>query len=170
MIRGTFANIRLRNWLAPGTEGGVTLHLPDREQTSIYDAAMRYQADGVPLVVLANKEYGWGPAATGRPRARCCSGSGPCWPRATSASTGPTWSAWDPAPGAAGGGDRRVARPHRPRDLRHHRPGGRRRRQLRGHRQRRQRGLTCRVRIDTPNEVEYYRHGGILQYVLRQQG
>ena len=60
MIRGTFANIRLRNQLAPGTEGGVTRHLPDGEQMSIYDAAKRYQADGVPLVILAGKEYGSG--------------------------------------------------------------------------------------------------------------
>ncbi|MGH2683861.1 MAG: aconitate hydratase, partial [Actinomycetota bacterium] len=60
MIRGTFANIRLRNQLAPGTEGGVTLHLPDEEQMSIYDAAVKYQAEGVPLVVLAGKEYGSG--------------------------------------------------------------------------------------------------------------
>ena len=60
MIRGTFANIRLRNQLAPGTEGGVTRHLPDGEQMSIYDAAQRYQADGVPLVILAGKEYGSG--------------------------------------------------------------------------------------------------------------
>ncbi|MHB8696039.1 MAG: aconitate hydratase AcnA, partial [Solirubrobacteraceae bacterium] len=60
MMRGTFANIRLRNQLAPGTEGGVTLHLPDGEQMSIFDAAMRYQKDGIPLVVLAGKEYGAG--------------------------------------------------------------------------------------------------------------
>jgi aconitate hydratase len=60
MMRGTFANVRLRNQLAPGTEGGVTLHLPDGEQMSIYDAAMKYAAEGVPLVVLAGKEYGSG--------------------------------------------------------------------------------------------------------------
>jgi len=60
MLRGTFANIRLRNRLAPGTEGGVTLHLPDGEQTSIYDASVAYAAEGVPLVVLAGKEYGSG--------------------------------------------------------------------------------------------------------------
>ena len=60
MMRGTFANIRLRNQLAPGTEGGVTLHLPDGEETSIYDASVRYAAEGVPLVVLAGKEYGSG--------------------------------------------------------------------------------------------------------------
>jgi aconitate hydratase len=60
MMRGTFANVRLRNQLAPGTEGGFSVHLPDGEQTTIYDAAMRYADDDVPLVVLAGKEYGSG--------------------------------------------------------------------------------------------------------------
>ncbi|HSV14516.1 MAG TPA: aconitate hydratase AcnA, partial [Tepidisphaeraceae bacterium] len=60
MTRGTFANIRLRNQLAPGTEGGVTKYLPTGEVMSIYDASMKYQADGVPLIVLAGKDYGMG--------------------------------------------------------------------------------------------------------------
>ncbi|GAC1322548.1 MAG: aconitate hydratase AcnA [Thermoleophilaceae bacterium] len=60
MMRGTFANVRLRNRLAPGTEGGVTLHLPDAEETSIFEAAMRYADEGVPLGILAGKEYGSG--------------------------------------------------------------------------------------------------------------
>lgn len=60
MTRGTFANIRLRNLLAPGTEGGVTTYLPTGEQMSIFDASMKYQADNVSLVVLAGKEYGTG--------------------------------------------------------------------------------------------------------------
>ncbi len=60
MMRGTFANIRLRNYLAPGTEGGVTIHLPTGEQMSIYDAAMRYAEDNATLVILAGKEYGTG--------------------------------------------------------------------------------------------------------------
>ncbi|CAB3395129.1 aconitate hydratase (bifunctional aconitase) [Kyrpidia spormannii] len=60
MMRGTFANIRIRNLLAPGTEGGVTVYLPTGETMPIYDAAMKYQADGTPLVVLAGKEYGTG--------------------------------------------------------------------------------------------------------------
>ncbi len=60
MVRGTFANIRIRNQLAPGTEGGVTLHLPSGEQSSIYDAAMRYAEENVPLIVLAGAEYGTG--------------------------------------------------------------------------------------------------------------
>ena len=60
MMRGTFANIRLRNQLVPGVEGGVTVHLPSGEQTSIYDAAMRYKQERTPLVILAGREYGTG--------------------------------------------------------------------------------------------------------------
>ena len=60
MVRGTFANVRLRNLMVPGVEGGVTRHLPDNEQMSIFDASMKYKAEGTPLVVLAGKEYGSG--------------------------------------------------------------------------------------------------------------
>ena len=60
MVRGTLANIRLRNQLAPGTEGGWTVHLPDGEQMWIYDASVRYQQEGVPLMIIAGKEYGSG--------------------------------------------------------------------------------------------------------------
>ena len=60
MMRGTFANIRLKNMLAPGTEGGVTVHIPDKKPMSIYDAAMQYQKEGTPLIVIAGKEYGTG--------------------------------------------------------------------------------------------------------------
>jgi aconitate hydratase len=60
MMRGTFANIRLRNQLAPGTEGGWTTHIPSGEQMSIFDAAMRYKHEGTPLVVIGGKEYGSG--------------------------------------------------------------------------------------------------------------
>src|SRR5438445_7077320 len=60
MVRGTFANVRLKNLLAPGTEGPVTLHLPDGEQMTIYEASVKYQADRVPLLVIAGKEYGAG--------------------------------------------------------------------------------------------------------------
>ena len=56
MIRGTFANIRIRNLLAPGTEGGLTRHLPDGRQMTVYEAAMNYQVEGVPLVVLAGTQ------------------------------------------------------------------------------------------------------------------
>ncbi|MGH9083482.1 MAG: aconitate hydratase, partial [Acidimicrobiales bacterium] len=60
MVRGTFANVRLRNALVPGVEGGVTRHLPSGEQLPIFEAAERYRAEGVPLVVVAGKEYGSG--------------------------------------------------------------------------------------------------------------
>jgi aconitate hydratase len=60
MVRGTFANVRLRNQLVPGDEGPWTLHLPDGERTTIYEAALRYQAEGTPLLVIAGKEYGSG--------------------------------------------------------------------------------------------------------------
>ncbi len=94
MVRGTFANVRLRNQLAPGTEGGLTLHLPDGEQTTIYEAAERYAAEGVPLVVLAGRSTARDPPATGRPRAPLCSASGRSSPRVTSGSTARTSSAW----------------------------------------------------------------------------
>jgi len=60
MIRGTFANPRIRNHLVPGIEGGVTVHLPEGDQTTIFEAAARYQSEGVPLVVIAGREYGSG--------------------------------------------------------------------------------------------------------------
>ena len=60
MMRGTFANIRLRNKLAPGTEGGITRHMPDGEQMTIFAASQRYQDEGTPLIVIAGKEYGSG--------------------------------------------------------------------------------------------------------------
>ncbi len=60
MVRGTFANIRLKNLLAPGTEGGWTTHIPSNERMTIYDASIRYQQEGTPLVIIAGKEYGSG--------------------------------------------------------------------------------------------------------------
>ncbi len=60
MVRGTFANIRIKNRLAPGTEGGVTIHIPSGEQMTIFDAAQRYKSEGTPLLVIAGKEYGTG--------------------------------------------------------------------------------------------------------------
>ena len=79
MIRGTFTNIRLRNLLAPGTEGGFTRHLPDGEAKSIFAAATRYAAERVPLIILAGAEYDRDLHATGRRRAHCCLVSRRCW-------------------------------------------------------------------------------------------
>ncbi|HEV8650549.1 MAG TPA: aconitate hydratase [Actinomycetes bacterium] len=172
MIRGTFANIRLRNQLAPGTEGGVTVHLPSGEQTTIYEAAMRYQAEGVPLVVLAGKEYGsgssrdWaakGPRLLGvravlaesyeRIHRSNLVGMGVLplqYPEGESAaSLGLTGNETFDVEGLEGAGSDGF-----PREVAVTVDGDRR--------------FTALVRIDTPNEVQYYRHGGILQYVLRQ--
>jgi aconitate hydratase len=176
MQRGTFANVRLRNLLAPGTEGGMTLHLPDGEQTTIFEASQRYEADGVPLVVLAGKEYG-----TGSSRDWAAKGSLLLGVRAVIA--------------------RSFERIHRsnligmgvlPLEF----PDGESAESLglSGHevfsiegldplnagttpkevsvRAARDDGTAVefagRVRIDTPMEAEYYRHGGILPFVLRQ--
>jgi aconitate hydratase len=168
MIRGTFANIRLRNLLAPGTEGGVTRHLPDGEQMSIYDAAEKYADEGVPLVVLAGKEYG-----SGSSRDWAAKGTMLLGVKAVIAesyerihrsnligmgvlplqfaegenreSLGLTGEEVFEITGLAGAD--RI-----PREITV-RAGDKE--------------FTARVRIDTPGEAEYYRHGGILQYVLR---
>ena len=60
MMRGTFANIRIKNQMVPGVEGGVTIHYPSKQKMTIYDAAMKYKTENVPLVIFANKEYGTG--------------------------------------------------------------------------------------------------------------
>jgi aconitate hydratase len=172
MMRGTFANIRLRNRLAPGTEGGVTLHLPDGEQMSIFDASARYRADGVPLVVLAGKEYGsgssrdWaakGPRLLGvqaviaesyeRIHRSNLVGMGilplQFWAGDTADSLGLTGHEVFDIEGLQGG-LRPVTR------VTATAPDGK------------QTVFDAQVRIDTPQEYEYYCHGGILQYVLRQ--
>jgi aconitate hydratase len=171
MIRGTFANIRLRNQLAPGTEGGVTVHLPDGEQMPIYDASRKYLDEGTPLLVLGGKEYG--------------SGSSRDWA----------------AKGTLLLGVRAVLtesfeRIHRSNLIGmgvlplQYRPGesaatlgltGREEFEITGIEEMNDGGpvpreVTVRadgtefravVRIDTPGEAEYFRHGGIMQYVLR---
>ena len=76
MMRGTFANVRIKNLMIPGSEGGVTLHQPDGEQMSIYDAAMRYIADGVPTWYSEGKNMAPAPAGTGLRREHSCLGSG----------------------------------------------------------------------------------------------
>ena len=79
-MRGTFANIRLRNEMAPGTEGSFTTHLPTGEVTSVYEAAERYRTEGVPLAVLAGAEYGSGSSRDWAARARTSSACG-SWSR-----------------------------------------------------------------------------------------
>ncbi len=170
MMRGTFANIRLRNLLAPGTEGGVTRKLSGTdagEEMSIYDASMRYQEEGTPLVVLAGREYG-----SGSSRDWAAKGTNLLGVKAVVAqsferihrsnlvgmgvlplqfgegesveSLGLTGEEEFSIDGLDGGRAKEVTV----------RAGDKE--------------FTARVRIDTPKEVEYYQHGGILPYVLRQ--
>ncbi|HTN23663.1 MAG TPA: aconitate hydratase [Solirubrobacteraceae bacterium] len=169
MVRGTFANIRLRNQLAPGTEGGVTRKLPEDEQMSIYDAAMAYIAEGVPLVVVAGKEYGSGSsrdwAAKGtrllgvravlaqsfeRIHRSNLIGMGvlPLQLPAAASELGLTGEEVFTITGLAdpmNAGELPTSARVRAGD----------------------RVFNARVRIDTPKEADYFRHGGILQYVLR---
>jgi aconitate hydratase len=174
MVRGTFANIRLRNLLVPGTEGGWTVHLPDGERLTIYDASVKYRAEGVPLVVIAGKEYGsgssrdWaakGPQLLGVRAVMAQSyerihrsnliGMGilPLQFRAgeTPQTLGLTGFETYTIEGIADG----VA-PGKPVTVRARRDDGT------------ERVFTAITRIETPDEVAYYRHGGILPYVLRQ--
>ncbi len=171
MIRGTFANIRLRNRLAPGTEGGVTLHLPDGEQMTIYDAAVRYQREGVPLVVLAGKEYGSGSSRDWAAKGPLLLGV-----RAVLAESyerihrsnlvGTGILPLELPPGSSVGSLGLSG--HETFDvvgLEDAGPDGFPRAVTvrADHKE-----LRAKVRIDTPNEVQYFRHGGILRYVLRQ--
>jgi aconitate hydratase len=174
MMRGTFANIRLKNMLAPGTEGGVTVHIPDLKPMSIYDAAMQYQKEGTPLIVIAGKEYG--------------SGSSRDW-----AAKGPRLLGIKAAIAES------FERIHRSNligmgivplvfkageNLKTHNLTGFEKFDILGIgpdlklRQEltvkataddgKQTEFKVICRIDTPAELDYYRHGGILEYVLRQ--
>ncbi len=172
MMRGTFANIRLRNLLLPGTEGGVTVHIPSGESMSIFDAAMKYKAAGTPLVILAGKEYG-----TGSSRDWAAKGTMLLGVKAVIAESferihrsnligmgvlplqfkegqnaqalGLTGRETFEIVGLNRGAAKFVKVIAKADD-----------------------GKVCefeaRLRIDTPKELDYYQHGGILQYVLRQ--
>jgi aconitate hydratase len=173
MVRGTFANIRLRNQLAPGTEGGWTLHLPDGEKMTIYDAAVKYRESGVPLLVIAGKEYG-----SGSSRDWAAKGTRLLGIRAVLAES--------------------YERIHRSNligmgalPLEFQNGENRESLGLTGHEVFETEGIapltpgkiitvsakspegkakqfSVTARVDTPEEVAYYHHGGILQYVLRQ--
>ncbi|GAC1302993.1 MAG: aconitate hydratase AcnA [Vulcanimicrobiaceae bacterium] len=174
MARGTFANVRLRNGLVPGIEGGVTKYFGDGSQMSIYDASVRYKADGTPTIVLAGKEYG-----SGSSRDWAAKGPMLLGVRAVIAESferihrsnligmgilpleyarGQHREAYgltgEETYDILGLTERIVPRSHL--EIRAVHPGGK------------VTNFAAFVRIDTPDEAEYYRHGGILQYVLRQ--
>jgi len=174
MTRGTFANIRIRNQLAPGTEGGVTRHLPEGEVMSIYDAAVKYRDEETPLIVLAGTEYG-----TGSSRDWAAKGTSLLGVRAVIAASyerihrsnlvgmgvlplefaaGKTWQAL----GLTGEetydilGLEEDLEPRGTLKVRATAPDGN------------VKEFIVTVRIDTPVELDYYRNGGILQTVLRK--
>src|SRR5262249_8306691 len=178
MMRGTFANVRLRNLLAPGTEGGVTRHLPGGELMSIYDAAMKYIAEGVPTVVLGGKEYG-----SGSSRDWAAKGPYLLGVRAVIAESFERihrsnlvgmgvlplqFRAGDTVASLGLAGEEVYAMEVLASGIASGFKGGReltvRARRADGT----EKVFTVIARIDTPKEVEYYHHGGILQYVLRQ--
>ena len=172
MMRGTFANIRLRNLLAPGTEGGVTLHLPDGEQMSIYDAAMKYRDEDVPLIVIAGKEYG-----SGSSRDWAAKGPRLLGVRAVIAESyerihRTNLVCMGVLPLQFQEGDNAQSLGLGGRETFHIEglgDGSAKTVQVRAVAEDgSEKTFEARVRIDTPQEVEYYRHGGILQYVLRQ--
>ncbi|MCD6727695.1 MAG: aconitate hydratase [Solirubrobacteraceae bacterium] len=172
MVRGTFANIRLRNRLAPGTEGGVTRHLPSGQDMTIFDAAMRYEREGTPLVVLGGKEYG-----SGSSRDWAAKGTNLLGVRAVIAESFerihrsnlvgmgvlPLQFADGQSVASLGLSGQEVfaitgfAEPLNRGELPRHvtvNTG--------------ELEFQALVRIDTPKEAEYFRHGGILQFVLRE--
>ncbi|MCA9680547.1 MAG: aconitate hydratase AcnA [Kofleriaceae bacterium] len=170
MMRGTFANIRLKNLLAPGTEGGVTRHLPDGTQMSIYDAAMKYQADGVPLVVLAGAEYGTGSSRDWAAKGTLLLGvkvviakSYERIHRSNLIGMGVLPLEFEPGQDAASLGltgeeefaIEGISAGLSPRKQLTVKAGAK--------------TFTAIARVDTPQEVEYLAHGGILQYVLRHR-
>ena len=171
MMRGTFANIRLRNLLAPGTEGGVTVHQPSGEQMAIYDAAMRYADEGVPLVILAGKEYGSGSSRDWAAKGTLLLGvkavlavSYERIHRSNLVGMGvlPLQFRDGEDAGSLGLTGRELI------SLEALQVGAREMAVLVEHEDGDAARFTVRIRIDTPKEWEYYRNGGILQYVLRQ--
>ncbi|MGA7306168.1 MAG: aconitate hydratase, partial [Rhodothermales bacterium] len=172
MMRGTFANIRLRNQMAPGTEGGWTTYLPEDEVMPIYDAAMRYQEDGTPLVVLAGREYG-----TGSSRDWAAKGTQLLGVRAVIAESYERihrsnlvgmgvlplqYREGDTADSLGLDGSERFdiplggeVKPGTDVEVTATKSDGT------------QIKFTAKSRLDTPVEVEYYQNGGILNFVLR---
>ena len=178
MVRGTFANVRLRNKLAPGTEGGVTRLLPEGEQMSIYDASVKYAERGTPLLILAGKEYGAGSsrdwAAKGPNLLGIRAAIAESYERIhrsnlvgmgilplqfkdgeTAESLGLTGEEIYDIIGFC---DRLADKFASGRTVKVAATAG----------NGKQKTFEATIRIDTPQEIEYFRHGGILQYVLRQ--
>jgi aconitate hydratase len=178
MVRGTFANVRLRNKLVPGSEGGVSKHLPSGEVMSIYDTSVRYQSEGTPLLILAGKEYGSGSSrdwAAKGPRLLGVSAviaqSYERIHRSNLVGMGilPLQFRQGESPESLGlSGEETYNITGIAELLNKGLSGGREIQVLATAADGKKKQFTAIVRIDTPQEVLYYQHGGILQYVLRQ--
>ena len=174
MTRGTFANVRIKNLMVPGVEGGVTIHYPSGEQMAIYDASVRYQKENVPLVVIAGHEYG-----TGSSRDWAAKGTRLLGVKAVIASSferihrsnlvgmgvlplqfvdgvNAQTLKLDGSELFSIGGLSKGIEPRQQVELEIHRQDGKTEK------------VPLILRIDTPIEIDYYRHGGILPFVLRQ--
>jgi aconitate hydratase len=178
MVRGTFANVRLRNKLAPGTEGGVTRLLPEGEQMSIFDASVRYAERGVPLIVLAGKEYGCGSSRDWAAKGPKLLGvraviaeSFERIHRSNLVGMGILPLQFEPGQNVeslALTGEEIFDFPGLTALLAAGLSGGRTLQVKATASDGTVKQFDATVRIDTPQEIEYFRHGGILQYVLRQ--
>jgi aconitate hydratase len=178
MVRGTFANVRLRNKLAPGTEGGVTRLLPEGEQMSIFDASVKYAERGVPLVILAGKEYG-----SGSSRDWAAKGPKLLGVRAVIAESYERihrsnlvgmgilplqFDAGQSAESLGLTGEETYDLAGLTALLTSRFASGKTLTVKATAANGTVKQFTTNVRIDTPQEIEYFQHGGILQYVLRQ--
>ncbi len=174
MMRGTLANVRLRNQLAPGTEGGWTTHLPDGAQMSIFDAAMRYQQEGVPLLIVAGREYG-----SGSSRDWAAKGVGLLGVKAVIAESYERIHRSNlvgvgvlPLEFVDGQNREKLGltgkEVYRVERILEAATKGRRASVTAVGEDGVEKSFEVRVRIDTPMEFEYYRYGGILCYVLQQ--
>ncbi|UCD64361.1 MAG: aconitate hydratase AcnA [Candidatus Zixiibacteriota bacterium] len=173
MTRGTFGNIRLRNLLAPGTEGGVTIHLPTDEQMSVYDAAQKYKAENIPLVVLAGNDYGMGSSRDWAAKGTMLLGIRAVLAQSFERIHRSNLVGMGVLPLQFANGASRESlgldghevftieglsndiRPQQTVTVKAYGQNG-------------EKKFKMVARLDTPVEIEYYRHGGILQTVLRQ--
>ena len=178
-MRGTFANIRIRNRMVPEIEGGFTVHLPDGEPLSIYDAAMKYKAEGIPTVVLAGKEYGTGSSRDWAAKGPLLQGVRAVIAESFERIHRSNLVGMGIAPLEFLTGESAVEPgAHRLRGDRHRRAsprgsasgfkGGREMTVRATREDGKVTEFKARLRLDTPQEMQYYRHGGILHYVLRQ--
>ena len=174
MVRGTLANIRLRNGMAPGTEGGWTVHLPDGEQMSIYDASVKYQGEGVPLMIIAGKEYGSGSSRDWAAKGVKLLGVSAVIAESFERIHRTNLVGMGVLPLQFQAGQNAASLKLTGKEvfavsgIRQGLEGNKVARVTATAADGTKTTFDVTIRVDTPQEVEYYRHGGILPFVLRQ--